>query len=90
MTVAFAIPPRHDLSSAATQSDPNPHLVLLVAYKRPQFIQLQHVIALSGEQGRFEIAYAGASLLLDQLFGVFLSIWATVTRETFRARAMPR
>ena len=39
--------PRYDLARAATQSNPDPDLVLLVSNVTPQFVQLQYIIGLS-------------------------------------------
>ena len=81
--------PGHDLPSSAAQSQPNPHLLSLFEHERPNFVQLQHIVGLGGEQSLLQIAHP-TSLLLEQPTVFFSRIATTVPRDIFKARAMPR
>ena len=88
--IPFAVPPRHHLTRAPRKSNPDPHSILLMAHKRPHLIQFQRLVFLGGQQRAVQVIYTALSLFVEQLLGVFFWIAATVTREIFNARLIPR
>ena len=76
---------RHHLTCLTAQSDPDPRVVRLFEYKRPQFVQFQcrgrGILSVWGEQGGPQ---------RRKLFYFFLIQLDTVARETPKVRVRPR
>lgn len=64
--VALPRVPGHHLARSSTQRDPDPHLVLFVANKRPQLIQFQNILLLRWGKSRFQIRRLARALFLKQ------------------------